>query len=50
MIRLAVSIEYRRVTDRQTDRQTNGRTDGGTDGHLVTAWHRAIKTGVHRPT
>jgi len=28
-IRLAVSIEYRRVTD--------GRTDGQTDGHLATA-------------
>jgi len=28
-IRLAVSIEYRRVTDRQTDRRT--------DGHLATA-------------
>ena len=27
MIRLAVSTEYRRVTDRQTDKQTDGRTD-----------------------
>jgi len=30
---LAVSTEYRRVTDRQTDRQT----DGQTDRHLATA-------------
>jgi len=27
MIRLAVSTEYRRVTDRYTDGQTDGRTD-----------------------
>jgi len=33
MIRLAVSAEYRRVTDGRTDGQTNGQTDR----HLATA-------------
>jgi len=34
ILRLAVSVEHRPVTDERTDRQTDGRTEG----HTTTAY------------
>ena len=42
ILRLAVSVEHRLVTDRQTDRQTHDYA-----AHAALAWRRAVKTDLH---
>jgi len=42
IIRLAVLVQYRRVTDKQTNRETDRQTDGRTDTRDTTTTYTAI--------
>ena len=48
ILRLAVSVQYRRVSDGRTDRQTDGRHT--TTAHTALAQRRALETDAARIT